>query len=989
MASVTESPVARVFISYARRDSETADKLSAALAARRVETRMDRSDIAPGEDWQARLSDLIAGSEKVLALISPSSIQSEICRWEIAHAAQVGKAILPIVIKDVDATQLPDAVARLNFVYMRDQAELDRNLPALAQAILTDIAWERESVRLTEAARAWEWSGRSDRALLASVEAITAAETWLAANHSGPSAPTALQEAFITRSRARSQRRRRVLRTVSGATAAVLAGLGAVAIWQAFETDARRVEGAVNAATAVLLDNRPLDAVGIALSALPTADTRLRRLNPDVATVLGAAVAQQHVRAIIETDGPVVSAALSDDGALIAANFSGNQIKVIETATGRTLFQTRLESGVVTALAISADQTNLVVGYLSGRVMYANIRDGQDLRDFAARDPDHWQRMQQRETGVQSFNSAINALVFCGQSEVVSTSSLKPVQIWSLGAGTEKGGFPRGPRINDVACSADGRYLAMGLDNGRLQVLDRTANAFVLRDADHPGTNIQQVQVSPDARTLASAGADGSLRIWSLQAGRLVRELKVGFAVALSFMDADRLAVTTRDGVVTLYSLDKDRIVATLDLAFPEGAFVNAASKSGRVLARSREAPNGFEVQVLDLDMALDMAPIGRPQEVGMLGFNPPGGGVYSLAVSTKGSLVATGHGPRSIDVSANDRVVNLWDAAQLNKLHRIELNPDLGPVVSLAFSNDGETLYALAGLDDVVRRWTPHTLDPLRDLAGFSAKPLRFAHAAGAPTLAVSLEDRTVVVQDLARGQVLQRLPEQDSRVFALALSADGTHLATGSETGEVAVWSRASPDPVFTQRADGRSNIAHLALSPDAQHLAVTWPNTSRGEDATDASVIHIYHLPSGMQVARLETGDRVRSIAFSREGARLASGHDSGHIRLWDMTTGALLGRSGRLPYRITALAFDPVAPRIIVGLGDGSGAVWTYAGATTNAGSVAALHGGSVFDLACGQLPIFGAEPAMNATDRFEEARAFCADRSRIAPNWMSP
>jgi hypothetical protein len=49
----------KVFVSYSRRDSNIVDQLVDRLSALAVDTLVDRHDIAPGEDWQARLGALI------------------------------------------------------------------------------------------------------------------------------------------------------------------------------------------------------------------------------------------------------------------------------------------------------------------------------------------------------------------------------------------------------------------------------------------------------------------------------------------------------------------------------------------------------------------------------------------------------------------------------------------------------------------------------------------------------------------------------------------------------------------------------------------------------------------------------------------------------------------------------------------------------------------------------------------------------------------
>ena len=75
-----------VFISYSRKDSEAADRLHAALTAEGFNPYLDKHDIAAGEDWKARLGGLIDAADTMVFLISPDSIASDVCDWEINHA---------------------------------------------------------------------------------------------------------------------------------------------------------------------------------------------------------------------------------------------------------------------------------------------------------------------------------------------------------------------------------------------------------------------------------------------------------------------------------------------------------------------------------------------------------------------------------------------------------------------------------------------------------------------------------------------------------------------------------------------------------------------------------------------------------------------------------------------------------------------------------------------------------------------------------------
>src|SRR3990167_8713511 len=101
--AATES--AKVFLSYSRGGAAFADDLVAGLQACGFEAYIDREDIAPGEAWEARLSGLIGEADTVVYVISPHSVNSEQCHWEVTETLAMSKRLLPVVWEPVAEAQ--------------------------------------------------------------------------------------------------------------------------------------------------------------------------------------------------------------------------------------------------------------------------------------------------------------------------------------------------------------------------------------------------------------------------------------------------------------------------------------------------------------------------------------------------------------------------------------------------------------------------------------------------------------------------------------------------------------------------------------------------------------------------------------------------------------------------------------------------------------------------------------------------------------------
>jgi TIR domain len=202
----------KVFVSYSRKDLAAAEGLRDRLTAHGFGAYLDQHDILPGEPWQDRLAALVKTADSVVFLLSPDSVASPTCDWEVNEAERLGKRILPVVIRDPDPGAVPGRLKRLNYIFMRGTAEAETGLADLSAALLTDIQWVREHTRLGVLAVDWDRAGRAEELLLRG-SALSAAELWLSQPVSGGLTPTELHRAFIIASRrgeqARSEAERR------------------------------------------------------------------------------------------------------------------------------------------------------------------------------------------------------------------------------------------------------------------------------------------------------------------------------------------------------------------------------------------------------------------------------------------------------------------------------------------------------------------------------------------------------------------------------------------------------------------------------------------------------------------------------------------------------------------------------------------------------------------------------------------------------------
>lgn len=246
--SAPQAEAAKVFLSYSRRDAAFADELVAGLQACGFEAYIDREDIAPGEAWETRLSGLIAEADTVVYVISPHSVSSEQCHWEVSETLRMSKRLLPVVWEPVAEAQMPKELSRLNFVFFDGGKSFARGLADLAQALRVDVGWIREHSRIGGLARRWDARGRPEEALLRGEE-LDHAREWAAGRPVSAPELTDLHSDFIAASHAareaaerEARAKRRGVVVVSVVVAIAMTALAAGAVWQAYDAYVSRAE---------------------------------------------------------------------------------------------------------------------------------------------------------------------------------------------------------------------------------------------------------------------------------------------------------------------------------------------------------------------------------------------------------------------------------------------------------------------------------------------------------------------------------------------------------------------------------------------------------------------------------------------------------------------------------------------------------------------------------------------------------------------------
>src|SRR2546422_379845 len=87
----------RIFVSYARDGAELALRLQKDLTAAGFDVWLDTERIGGGASWTVEIEEAIDRAQVVLALLTPGSYSSEICRAEQIRSLRKGKSVVPLL----------------------------------------------------------------------------------------------------------------------------------------------------------------------------------------------------------------------------------------------------------------------------------------------------------------------------------------------------------------------------------------------------------------------------------------------------------------------------------------------------------------------------------------------------------------------------------------------------------------------------------------------------------------------------------------------------------------------------------------------------------------------------------------------------------------------------------------------------------------------------------------------------------------------------
>lgn len=547
------------------------------------------------------------------------------------------------------------------------------------------------------------------------------------------------------------------------------------------------------------------------------------------------------LRLFFDTGGAVIALDISDDGQLLATADTNDVVTVWRLQNGQKLHQTKGKAHEIKSVDFSPDNSKLAISDSTKNIFIWNL------------DRDQTFAFDNRLSG------NANKVLFTDNGEtVISGSGNFQIMLWDAISGDVKGQYAAAQGINDMSLSPDGHYLALALDDARIQIWDvrtwQPINQIKDPTVLYPFTDVTFLPNNSDVLMIGSA--DGFIRIFNVN----------GSVPLWENTSADQSDNPVDVNPVRTMAVSSTG--ASLAVVFENGMTeIWDISTQNRTISKLIESKPVRRLEISSNDQIVAFQ--GGDSFVSML----------SVANSAQTARV-NGTLPRGSPISPNSQLVSIdqGDTLALYSLSAVAPESqyilyDVPNNATVAYSPDNKIITAFA--DGDLHYWSTASGDELKESL--------MKYQAGCQAIYRRTEEFLVAGSNLgvlysdAHIASFCRV-SRDARAVSEAFLNDGSIIAQSLQNQFVTTWDLRGDPPVQNRKKiETPGDVLDVAVSKDGILLAA----------ASAGGTIEIYELQTMQLLKRIElhTGP-VNQVIFSNSGKYLIAGSSDGTVRFFGL-------------------------------------------------------------------------------------------------------
>ncbi len=445
--------------------------------------------------------------------------------------------------------------------------------------------------------------------------------------------------------------------------------------------------------------------------------------------------------------------------------------------------------------------------------------------------------------------------------------------------------------IRAVAVTPNGKYAVSGSDDCTIRIWSLETGKLV-RTLEGHNNWVRAVAVMPNNKYVVSGSYDHTIRVWNLETGELIRVLKGhedGINALAVTQNGKYVVSGSWDCTIRIWDMETGNLTRVLKGHKRRVNTVTVTLNGKYIVSGSNDRTIRFwNLETGKLEKTLE----GLKEEV------------TAVTVTPNGKHIVSG---------LHDCTIRIWN------METCELEKTLegrgGWVHDVSVTPSGK--YAISAFtDNTIQIWNLETGEPIKTIEGHKDEVTAVAVTPNGKYLVSGSDDQTIRIWDLETGIINRTIEGHKDSVNTVTVTPNGKYIVNGSSDRSIRIWDMETCELIKTLEGH-KDSVKAVAITPNGNYAV----------SVSGDNIICIWNLEtSELTMVLKEHLASVNAVGITPNGKYVISGSNDRSIRIWDLETGKLTRSLEGHRASINSIAVTPNGKHIISGSDDRTISIW---------------------------------------------------------------